>query len=129
VARDRDARLAAATATGGLVGKLPGRVGDSPLIGAGTWADSRCAVSATGTGEYFIRAAFAAQIAHAVAAGGVSLEEAARRALDDVISLGGHGGCIAVDAAGNVTLPFSTPVMYRGILDGGGAPRVGVFPE
>jgi isoaspartyl peptidase/L-asparaginase-like protein (Ntn-hydrolase superfamily) len=128
VARDAAGRLAAATATGGLAGKLPGRVGDSPVIGAGTWADRRCAVSATGAGEYFIRTAFASEVARGLALSGLTLAASAGRAMDDVIALGGHGGCIAVDASGTVVMPFSTPVMYRGVIDASG-PRVGVFPQ
>ena len=129
VARDAAGRLAAATSTGGITGKLPGRVGDSAVIGAGTWADDRCAISATGWGEYFIRTAFAHDIAVGVGRLGLSLGEAARQALDGVVALGGHGGCIAVGAAGEVVLPFSTAVMYRGVIDGDGPPRVAVFPE
>jgi beta-aspartyl-peptidase (threonine type) len=104
-------------------------VGDSALIGAGTWADDRCAISATGWGEYFIRCAFAHDIAVGVARLGLPLAEAARQALDAVVALGGHGGCVAIDAAGAVAMPFSTAVMYRGVADGDGPPRVGVFPE
>jgi beta-aspartyl-peptidase (threonine type) len=128
VALDAAGRLAAATATGGVTGKLPGRVGDSPLLGAGTWADARCAVSATGSGEHFIRAGFAAQLAHGRAAG-LPLGEAARRALADVVTLGGYGGCIAVDAEGHVATPFSTAAMYRGILERGRPPRVAALPD
>jgi beta-aspartyl-peptidase (threonine type) len=127
VALDRAGRLAAATATGGLLGKLPGRIGDSPLIGAGTWADGRCAVSATGAGEYFIRAAFAHRVACGVSLLELPIAEAARRALADVVALGGAGGCIALDAGGVVTMPFSTPVMYRGVIHASGTPRVATF--
>jgi beta-aspartyl-peptidase (threonine type) len=129
VALDGAGRLAAATATGGLAGKLPGRVGDSALVGAGTWADGRCAVSATGSGETFIRAAFAAQIAHGLATGGRSLVEATGTALADVVGLGGHGGCIAVDVDGNAVMPFTTEVMYRGIVTPGELPRRCTFPD
>jgi beta-aspartyl-peptidase (threonine type) len=129
VARDAAGRLAAATSTGGLTGKLPGRVGDSALIGAGTWADDRCAISATGWGEIFIRAAFAHDIAIGVGRLGLPLAAAARRSLDEVVALGGHGGCIAVGGAGEIAMPFSTAVMYRGVVDGDGPPRIAVFPE
>jgi beta-aspartyl-peptidase (threonine type) len=134
VALDGAGRLAAATA-GGIAGKLPGRVGDSAVPGAGTWADGACAISATGTGEMFIRAAFAHQIAWRVGRGAEPLAEAARRALDEVRALGGAGGCVAVDAAGNVAMPFSTPVMYRGVIgdsDGAGdqpSPQIAMFPD
>lgn len=128
VARDVAGHLAAATATGGVSGKLPGRVGDSPLAGAGVWADARCAVSATGTGEFFIRAAFAHRIACEMELAGRSLEDAADRALVEVTSLGGTGGCIAVDRQGRVAMPLSTPAMYRGVVDAGGT-RVAVLAE
>ncbi|MBA3708949.1 MAG: isoaspartyl peptidase/L-asparaginase, partial [Planctomycetes bacterium] len=106
--------------TGGITGKLPGRVGDSPLIGAGTFADLRCAVSATGHGESFIRAVFA----HAVAvliAGGCEPAAASRRALEEVGRLGGTGGCIVMDATGRAALEFTTSGMYRGFADEHGA--------
>jgi beta-aspartyl-peptidase (threonine type) len=128
VARDGRGNLAAATSTGGVRGKRPGRVGDSALIGAGTWADRRCAVSATGMGELFIRSAFGHQVASALSLGGLTLAEAADRALADVVALGGQGGCIALDADGTVVMPFSTPVMYRGVIDASGPPRVGIGP-
>lgn len=126
VARDVAGHLAAATATGGITGKLPGRVGDSPLVGAGVWADARCAVSATGTGEFFIRAAFAHRMACELELAGRSLGAAADRALAEVTSLGGSGGCIAVDWQGGVAMPLSTPAMYRGIVDAGG-PRIAIL--
>ena len=126
VARDGRGNLAAATSTGGIRGKLPGRVGDSALIGAGTWADRRCAVSATGMGELFIRSAFGHQVACALSMGGLTLGEAADRALADVVGLGGQGGCIALDADGTVVMPFSTPVMYRGVIDIIGPPRIAI---
>jgi len=126
VAHDRNRRLAAATSTGGLAGKLPGRVGDSALAGAGTWADAGCAVSATGAGEYFIRAAFASRLAWSVGELRLPVAAAAERALAEVVRLGGRGGCIAIDAAGNVAMPFSTPVMYRGVAADGDPPRIQV---
>jgi beta-aspartyl-peptidase (threonine type) len=128
VARDAAGALAAATSTGGLAGKLPGRVGDSALLGAGTWADDRCAVSATGSGEHFIRAAFASDVARSVARLGLSLDAAVTRGLAEVVALGGHGGCVALDDAGNVAMPFSTAAMYRGLVDGDGPPRVASLP-
>jgi beta-aspartyl-peptidase (threonine type) len=92
------------------------------------WADERCAVSATGTGEFFIRAAFAHQIACMMELAGRSLEDAADRALADVTSLGGTGGCIAVDRQGRVAMPLSTPAMYRGVVDADGT-RVAILAE
>jgi L-asparaginase / beta-aspartyl-peptidase len=127
VALDRRGHLAAATATGGLAGKLPGRVGDSPLPGAGIWADERCAVSATGTGELFIRAAFAHQLACGIAYLGLEPVEAARRALADVTILGGAGGCIVLGRDGTVAAPFTTAIMYRGTITADGPPRVATF--
>jgi L-asparaginase/beta-aspartyl-peptidase (threonine type) len=116
VVRDGEGRLAAATSTGGVFGKLPGRVGDSPLIGAGGWADDRVAVSCTGQGEYFVRVAAAAQLAHRMRFGGQSLEVAAAAVLAEIRALGGEGGLIAVDAAGNVAMPFVSAGMKRAAL-------------
>lgn len=114
VALDADGHLAAATSTGGRRGQLPGRVGDTPLIGAGTWADdATCAVSGTGAGELFIRAAFAHTV-HAHVAAGADLDDACARALADVTALGGSGGCVAVDRHGNVAAPFTTDAMAWG---------------
>jgi L-asparaginase / beta-aspartyl-peptidase len=121
VALDREGRLAAATSTGGYAGKLPGRVGDSPLIGAGNYADDRsCAVSGTGIGEMFIRSA----LAHNVSARMLYLREplrlAAVRALREVPKLKGHGGLVAVDRRGNVAMPFTSEIMYRACIDAKG---------
>jgi isoaspartyl peptidase/L-asparaginase-like protein (Ntn-hydrolase superfamily) len=116
VVRDAEGRLAAATSTAGVFGKLPGRVGDSPIIGAGAWADGHAAVSCTGQGEYFIRTAVAAQIAHRVRFGGESLEAAARAAIQGVAELGGHGGLIAIDRDGNVAMPFASSGLKRAAL-------------
>ena len=114
--RDGEGRLAAATSTGGVFGKLQGRVGDSPLPGAGTWADGRVAVSCTGQGELFVRTAAAAQVAHRMRFGGEPLELAARAVLDEVAALGGDGGLIAVDADGALTAPFRSSGMKRALL-------------
>jgi isoaspartyl peptidase/L-asparaginase-like protein (Ntn-hydrolase superfamily) len=100
----------------GVFGKLPGRVGDSPIIGAGAWADGHAAVSCTGQGEYFIRTAVAAQIAHRVRFGGESLEAAAQAAIQGVADLGGHGGLVAVDRDGNVAMPFASSGLKRAAL-------------
>jgi beta-aspartyl-peptidase (threonine type) len=114
VARDAAGRLAAATSTGGVRGQLPGRVGDSPLLGAGTWCDERCAVSATGDGEAVIRAVAAYEIAR-LASGGVPLAEAAERVMRERVGeLGGTGGVIAIGAGGEPALPFTTAIMHRG---------------
>lgn len=116
VVRDAEGRLAAATSTAGVFGKRPGRVGDSPIIGAGAWADGHAAVSCTGQGEYFIRAAVAAQIAHRVRFGGQTLDVAAQAAIDSVAELGGHGGLIAVDRDGNIAMPFVSSGLKRAAL-------------
>lgn len=120
VVRDGEGRLAAATSTGGVFGKLPGRVGDTPIIGAGGWADDRVAVSCTGQGEYFVRVAAAAQLAHRIRFGGQSLEVAAAAVLAQIRALGGEGGLIAVDADGNVAMPFVSAGMKRAALLPGG---------
>ena len=123
---DSEGRLAAATSTGGLLGKMPGRVGDTPILGAGTWADERVAVSCTGQGEYFMRAAVAADISARVRYGKLGLKEAAAAALEDVHFLGGDGGLIAVDVLGNVTAPFLSESMKRGIATSRGEFQVAV---
>jgi beta-aspartyl-peptidase (threonine type) len=114
VARDRKGHLAAATSTGGLINQLPGRVGDSPVAGAGTWADAQCAVSATGTGDAFFRVAFARRVADLVELTGASLKDAAARALKDVRAVKGQGGCILVGTTGRPTFAFNSPQMVRG---------------
>lgn len=131
VARDQHGNLAAATSTGGMTNKRAGRVGDSPLIGAGTWADNAtCAVSCTGTGEVFIRANAAADVGARMAYGGRSLAQAAREVIQEsVLGLDGRGGLIAVDAAGNVALEFNTPGMYRGTVDSTGEVKVAIYRD
>jgi len=116
VVRDAEGRLAAATSTAGVFGKMPGRIGDSPLIGAGAWADDTVAVSCTGQGEYFIRTAVAVQIAHRMRFGGESLESAAAAAIAGVAALGGDGGLISVDKDGNVAMPFASDGVKRAAL-------------
>jgi beta-aspartyl-peptidase (threonine type) len=118
VAVDVDGHVAVATSTGGLTAKRWGRVGDSPLIGAGTYADDRsAAVSATGSGEFFIRAVAAHQVAERMRLGGQSLQEALDEVLADVDTLGGKGGLIAVAPNGDAAWGFTTPAMYRGTAD------------
>lgn len=120
VALDRFGNLAAATSTGGYTNKMAGRVGDSPIIGAGTYADNAtCAVSTTGIGEYFMRAVAAYDVAARMRYRGETLALAARRALARVAALGGDGGLIALDHAGNVAMPFVSEGMYRGVARGG----------
>ncbi len=129
VALDRDGHLAAGTSTGGMTLKRWGRIGDSPVIGAGTWADdATCGVSATGHGEFFIRDAVAHDIASLVAYKGLSLEAAARRVIhDELAAQGADGGIIALDRAGDVAMVFNTPGMYRGWLKPGGQPQVSIY--
>jgi beta-aspartyl-peptidase (threonine type) len=118
VAFDQHGHVAAATSTGGLTAKRWGRIGDSPLIGCGTYADDRsAAVSATGSGEYFIRAVAAHQLAERVRLGGETLQSALDGVLADIGELGGTGGLIAVSSTGEAACGFTTRAMYRGIAD------------
>jgi beta-aspartyl-peptidase (threonine type) len=131
VALDSAGNLAAATSTGGMTNKRWGRIGDSPIIGAGTYADNRsCAVSATGHGEYFIRATVARDICARVQFTGVSLAQAA----DDVIkqqlvAMGGSGGIIGIDTGGNISLTFNTAGMYRASVDIAGKLTVAIYQD
>ncbi|WP_046247002.1 isoaspartyl peptidase/L-asparaginase family protein [Hymenobacter terrenus] len=128
VARDQHGHLAAATSTGGMTNKRYARIGDTPLIGAGTWADARCAISCTGHGEYFIRAVAAYDIACLMEYKGLSLAEACRVVVHDKLApAGGEGGLIAVDAAGNVTLPFNSEGMYRASRSEGEEAEVAIY--
>ena len=129
VALDTHGNVAAATSTGGLTGKRWGRIGDTPLIGAGTYADDRsCAVSATGSGEFFIRAVAAHQVAERVRLVGESLQQALDATLADIEDLGGSGGLIAVSPAGEAVWAFTTPGMYRGMADANGR-RVALYSD
>ncbi len=127
VALDLAGRLAAASSTGGLLGKLPGRVGDTPIPGAGTWADDRLAVSCTGVGEAFILAGGAGDVAARVRYGGQALAAAAEALLARVAALGGDGGLIALDRAGTVVMPFNTAGMKRAVAGPGRATMAAVF--
>jgi beta-aspartyl-peptidase (threonine type) len=120
VARDAAGGLAAATSTGGLTGKRPGRIGDAPVIGAGTWADATAAISCTGLGEAFIRSGFALRTALAIA-GGSDPATAADHGLRLVGNHGGTGGTIVLAADGRWTMPTSDPAMARGVRDASGA--------
>jgi len=129
VALDRDGNLAAGTSTGGLTGKRFGRVGDSPVIGAGTYADNEsCAVSCTGIGEEFMRHAVAYQVSAQMKLGGLELEAAARRVIDEVLRPG-DGGLIGVDHRGNIALAFNTPGMFRGAADSSGRFEVAIWED
>jgi beta-aspartyl-peptidase (threonine type) len=128
VALDMAGNLAAATSTGGMTNKKWGRIGDAPIIGAGTYADNNtCAVSCTGYGEYFIRAGVAKSISDQLKYTGNTIEKAAQNALDEVAALGGDGGLIAVDKKGNYSLPFNTTGMYRGVINSKGEVEIAIF--
>lgn len=131
VALDKAGNLAAATSTGGMTNKLPGRVGDSPLPGAGCYANNASvAVSCTGTGEVFIRTLAAYDIAALMDYGGLSLAEACERVvMEKLPALEGSGGLIAVDREGNVALPFNSEGMYRAWGYAGDAPTTGIYRE
>ena len=126
-ALDRDGNLAAGTSTGGMTNKMPGRIGDSPVIAAGTYADNNsCAVSATGHGEKFIRNAVAYQICAIMEFQGATLDEAARIVIHEKLGEG-DGGIIAVDHLGNIAMEFSSPGMFRGAADSGGRFEVAIW--
>jgi isoaspartyl peptidase/L-asparaginase-like protein (Ntn-hydrolase superfamily) len=129
LANDGNGRLGGVCTTSGLSYKLPGRVGDSPLIGAGCYADdATCAVSATGDGELIIRALLAAEVASLMRLRGLALAEAAKTALRERVGpLRGDAGLIALDLAGNVAMPANTTVMHRGVRRNGGEPETAVF--
>ena len=129
VALDRNGHLAAGTSTGGLTGKQFGRIGDSPIIGAGTYADDRtCGVSCTGHGEYFIRLAVAHRISALMAYEDLSVKEATERVvMKDLLDLGGRGGVIALTAKGDVAMSFNTAGMYRGYAGPDGKAVIRIF--
>ena len=127
VAIDKNGILAAATSTGGMTGKPDGRIGDTPIIGAGTWADQKVAVSCTGVGEAFIRTCAAHEVATRLRLG-ESLEIACKNMLDMVAPLGGRGGVIAIDSDGNIEIPFQTMLMYRGYWKDG-VMMTGIGPD
>lgn len=125
---DRQGRLAAATSTAGVFGKMPGRVGDTPIPAAGTWADDCAAVSCTGQGEYFIRVAAAARTAFGVAAG-QTLAQSSQAVIDRIGGLGGDGGMIALDRDGNIAAPYNSQGMKRAWLTTDGEVGVQVFDQ
>ena len=129
VAVDEAGHVAAATSTGGLTAKRWGRIGDSPLIGAGTYADDRsAAVSATGSGEFFIRAVAAHQAAERIRLAGAGLQQAVDETLGDIREMGGTGGLIAIAPSGEAAWGFTTPGMYRGVAGADGR-RVAVYKD
>ncbi len=131
VALDKQGNLVAGTSTGGLSGKAPGRVGDSPTIGAGTYADNAtCAVSATGNGEFFMRHLIAYDVAARMAYQDLDLQEAAKTLIrQSLTQAGGKGGLIALDTAGNVAMPFNTSGMFRAVKQKGSDAKIRIFPK
>ena len=130
VALDQGGNLAAGTSTGGMTNKKWGRVGDSPIIGAGTYANNQtCGISATGDGEYFIRLSVARDLSALLEYKGLSLKEAADAVIEKVGKLGGKGGLIAIDKAGNISMPFNTAGMYRGYVGADGRPIVEIYGD
>ncbi len=130
VALDARGNLAAGTSTGGMVNKKFGRVGDSPIIGAGTYANNAtCAVSATGHGEYFIRSVVAHDVSAMMEYKKLSVRDASDEVIRKVGQLGGKGGFIALDRNGNIATPFNTEGMFRGIIHANGEISIAIFPE
>jgi len=130
LALDARGHLAAGTSTGGMTNKRYGRVGDAPIIGAGTWADARCAVSGTGWGEFYIRTAAAHEICARVRLAGEPLPQAADAVINgDIPRAGGDGGAIALAADGTLAFPFNTPGMYRGWIGADGVPHVAIYRD
>ena len=131
VACDVHGNLAAATSTGGMTNKKWGRVGDSPMIGAGTYANNAtCAISCTGSGEFFIRGVVAYDVSCLMEYRGLSLADAASEVIQNrVLQLGGDGGLIAVDAQGNIAMPFNTEGMYRGFVTSVGKRGIAIYKE
>ncbi|MEE9168344.1 MAG: isoaspartyl peptidase/L-asparaginase [bacterium] len=130
-ALDKSGNLAAGTSTGGMTNKRFGRIGDSPVIGAGTYANNEtCAISSTGHGEYFIRSVVAHDISAMMAYGGMSLQEAGDKVImEKLVQLGGTGGVIAIDKDGNVAMPFNTAGMYRGYVRDDGEIVVKIYKD
>ena len=131
VALDKQGNLAAGTSTGGMTNKRYGRIGDSPIIGAGTYADNNtCAVSATGHGEYFIRLGVAKEVSAQMEHAGKSLKDASEHVIHKKLqAIGGTGGVICVDAEGNIAMPFNTAGMYRGYVDPSGKKEVLIYKD
>jgi L-asparaginase / beta-aspartyl-peptidase len=129
VALDQNGNLAAATSTGGMMNKMHGRIGDSPIIGAGTYANnSTCAISCTGHGEFFIRNVVAYDVSAMMEYRGISLKDAASIVIQEKLkSQGGTGGLIALDKEGNITMPFNTNAMFRGFMNSKGQKEVLIY--
>lgn len=128
IALDTEGNLAAVTSTGGTTNKYPHRVGDSPIIGAGTYANNEtCAVSCTGTGEFFMRTLAAFNVSARIKYAHMTLEEAAKQALQEITNMNGLGGMIALDKDGNITMPFNSPGMFRGYINKEGEQNIQIF--
>jgi len=129
VACDKNGNIAAATSTGGMTNKKFGRVGDSPLIGAGNYANNKtCAISCTGSGEFFIRGVVAYDVASLMEHKGMSLKQASNEVINKrILDIGGDGGLIAVDAKGNIAMPFNTEGMYRAFKNSKGEVEVSIY--
>ncbi|MDK2122640.1 isoaspartyl peptidase/L-asparaginase family protein [Parachitinimonas caeni] len=130
VALDCQGHLAAATSTGGRTAKMAGRIGDTPVIGAGTWADDRVAVSGTGHGEFFIRCAVGHDIAARIRYGHANLVDACDAVINqEMVKMGGTGGVIAIDHAGHIAMPFNCEGMYRAAVDAEGKRQIAIYRE
>ena len=130
VALDSEGHLAAGTSTGGMTDKRWGRVGDSPIIGAGTYANAQCAVSGTGWGEFYMRTVAAHEICMRVSLLNEPLQRAAAEVINQEIpSMGGNGGAIALDTNGNIAMPYNTDGMYRGWIGADGVPHVAIYDD
>jgi beta-aspartyl-peptidase (threonine type) len=131
VALDKAGNLAAATSTGGMTNKKFGRIGDSPIIGAGTYANNKtCAVSCTGHGEFFMRAVVGHDISCLMEYKGLTLKDACNVLVHDkLLKLGGEGGLVAIDSSGNVSMPFNSDGMYRGYMQGNGERKVRIYKD
>ena len=127
VACDKNGNLAAATSTGGMTNKKFGRVGDTPIIGSGNYADNLCAVSCTGHGEFFMLGVTAFDLAARMKYKGLGLEDAARETIEHLTAIGGEGGFVAVDAKGNVVSPFNSEGMYRGYVAEDGVQKIDIY--
>ena len=129
VACDQDGNIAAATSTGGMTNKKWGRVGDSPMVGAGNYANNKtCAISCTGSGEFFIRGVVAYDVACLMEHKNMSLEDASNEVIHKrILEIGGDGGLIAVDAKGNIAMPFNTEGMYRASKSSNGAAEISIY--
>ncbi len=129
VALDIDGNICAGTSTGGMTNKKYGRIGDSPIIGAGTYANNKtCGISCTGHGEYFIRAVAAYDVSALMEYKGYSLEKAANEVINEKLKkMGGEGGLVGLDAKGNVVMAFNTPGMYRGYIISNGKKEILIY--